>query len=248
MTIEIDTDEIVTELTEDSGFTSWIDERIDERSPGEYELPYDVTRDSQLDLYVTKDDLAEQVREVLSNGAAASQDIETTGEQITGLLGTLPVDSVSRCRLGRAFEQAVVRVLKNVLRGEHLVTEDLGEESSRVMDVHLAAAVKRSLDQLAAPEHEDVATPEWVPPLGTQVTCDAATDLPHARDEECRNPVPVERAQAAPELPRLRITIDVSTSLSQDVIARTAHDLAVGWVGVAGNPVVQVQPAATVGE
>ena len=203
MAIEIDTEVVAEAIMEDHGFTSWLRDQIDERVPEyeAYELPYDVTRDSQLADLISEDDLPSKMRTAFQDHDASWFGIEgygmdTTGDHVRQLLDTLPADSASRCALGRAFERAVVRVLDNVLRGDEL--HGVGRDG-RVSDELIRVAYSRvsgTTPAYVSPSHTDDDVTERdesdvVSLIGQQVTCRDASHV-HICDETCIDPVPVE--------------------------------------------------------
>lgn len=103
--LELDTADLVDELTESSTFTSWLEERINEAIPEGYELPDDVMRDSQLN------------------------------DHARSMLDSLPHESADRCTLGKSFEHAVVKVLMNVLRGDEMATQTRGHVDGALMEM-----------------------------------------------------------------------------------------------------------------
>jgi len=198
MTIELDPEQIIEEITDSSTFTSWLHDQIDERVP-EHEdssLPYDVTRDSQLDAYVASDDLASEMRQAFEDhdtswfGITVETDLESAGNAARQLLDTLPADSASRCALGRAFERAVVKVIDNLLSGSDL--QGVGRDFTKT-DELFAAMLNRVangvVDTRGLEEERDEAARHAFSETD-RVTCDEGGEgNPHDWNPACINPV-----------------------------------------------------------
>lgn len=280
MTIEVnfDTDEFVSELTEDYTFRQWVDERIAEHVPD----PDDVTIDTEA-LQAALNSGCFHIVESTFSGPGITEhftdrDAEQTGEHIKSHLASLPMASESRCDLGRAFETAVLKVLLNVLRGERLT----GDYSAESVQAEVESMLRRLLpgaitasDQ--AEQRLDV-TEQFAP--GDRVTCDEGAAIHGYVEGECVNPVradveyptvmvenppiqatigePVPAGQVVtgqdvPVVPegmrRIHIGIDVNTVWSDDAgIIEQVYSQVRSFFTGDPNPVVTVEPASVAAE
>ena len=241
--IGIDTNEIIDALAGSASFHGWIDQKIDERTPPEYDLPADVTRDSQLDNFVLKDELASRMQEAFGEYDqqwfgihGADSDRERIQEWLTSELLNLPLTHDARCPFGQAFEIAVLRVITNVLEGSLHTDPSLADALHR-LDVASAGRPTAYPPEDPGPQSDrDQVPPGYGDRMGAGGMRDEDAE-PWRTDTEAAMP------RQASVGTRHRITVEINSVQTNDALCRLVTQRMQRLFGTNGNPSVTVEDA-----